>query len=223
MQGKILRFLTSKRTRGFLALLGYSVSLAANFLTSGHLFIGLGIVAVAVVFNVFLFWREISLLRIVYPRTTGAIESPLWLYIFGLIGLVAISLSGYRIVRETWYGPRSLSVEDFAGPYVQGKFIRITDFADKRNIIQGRTFVDSYIYGPAVLYSKERFDLYDTFFDGGPTQNFQIIQDGIAGPATGIITLIDVKFERCHFYDVTFVGTPHDVDNYRKSLKISPK
>lgn len=222
MLGKLLRAFKSTKGRGFFALLGYAGSLAVNFFTSGHLFIGLGIVAVAVVFNAFLFWKEISLLRIVHPRTTGTIESPLWLYIFGLLGLIAMSTSALKIVRQTWYGPRSLDVQEFAEPYVQGKYIRIVDFADKRNIIQGRTFVDSYIYGPAVLYSKERFDLYDSLFDGGATQNFQVIQDGIAGPATGIITLIDVKFERCHFYDITFVGTQHDVDNYRRAMKNLP-
>jgi hypothetical protein len=71
---------------GGFSLVGVLSFSCRELLTSGHLFIGLGIVAVAVVFNVFVFCREICLFGIVHPRTTGTIESPLWLYVFGLLG-----------------------------------------------------------------------------------------------------------------------------------------
>jgi hypothetical protein len=84
--GKISQVFEVQKGLGGFSLVGVLSFSCRELLTSGHLFIGLGIVAVAVVFNVFVFCREICLFGIVHPRTTGTIESPLWLYVFGLLG-----------------------------------------------------------------------------------------------------------------------------------------
>lgn len=83
--------LKSKQARGGFSLMGYAISLAVSFFVAGHTYPACGAIVLAILFNVYLFWPEIKLLKIAYPRGS-TVESLTWLYIFGFVALVMVVL-----------------------------------------------------------------------------------------------------------------------------------
>lgn len=222
MAARALDLFKSRQARGFLALLAYGFSIAANFLASGHPFIGASICLLAVIVSILLFWKEIRLLRIAYPKGTVKVESPIWLYIFGLIGLGTVLIAGYRIWDASHKRPDVITSDLFSQTYISGKYIRIADFADSNNEIQGRTFEDSYIYGPAVLYVTDHTIFGNNSFNGSSDQVFIPVVDGgviQAGDHTGIILIKDSTFKRCHFIAVSLVVTKLEEDEMKKGFR----
>lgn len=201
-------------------MLVYTTSIAANFVTSsrpGGAWIGMLLVALAIVWNVYLFWPEIKALRIVYPPNAH-VAKPGWLYCFAAAALFSVLFGIYRLYTTTAHLPTSVTGDEFAQPYIRGKFVRMTDFADAQNMVIGRTFEDSYIYGPVTLYGMSDLTVSHAWFSAGSPDGAFVVVKGMGGPGTGIIALKDVRFIRCHFVNVTFVGSEADVMKWRREV-----
>jgi len=207
-------------------MLGYAVSLAANFFTSRHPVIGSALIIVAVVGSLYLFWPEITNLRIHNPKNIPT-ESPLWLYIFGFAAVGMVVVAGGNLYFSSAHAPALLTSEEFAESYVHGKYFKIADLADTQNIIEGRTFEDCWIYGPAVLWPQEHNDIsLNNEFQASPEQAFMVGTSNVGnvvGPGTGIIVLRDCKFRHCHFVGVTFIGVEDDIKKWRSGNKDNSK
>jgi hypothetical protein len=207
----------SKQKRGGLSVLAYFVSLAVNFFISNHPYVGIGLIIFAVIFNLYLFWPEIKLLRIAYPKGSQ-LESPRWLYLFGVAALGMVGLAIFLFYQAAAHNPEALSTEIFPEHYIHGKYLRIAELADSRGVIEGRTFDDCWIYGPAVLHPVQYINIIDNVFEGSPDSTFVVIEQGIplGGNISGFIMLKDVKFEKCHFIGVTFIGVASDVEKWKR-------
>jgi hypothetical protein len=208
--------LKTKGARGGLAVLAYAGSIAASFFTAGHVFVAVASVAVAIAWNVYLFWPEIKRLKIVYPRGT-LVESPIWLYIFGVVALGMVGFAFFTTYRSVARQPALLTAVEFSEPYIHGKYFHIAELADSTNVIEGRTFEDCYIYGPVVLYGHDNLDLQNNVFVGTKEQTFIPAIGGMAGAGTGIVMLKDCKFRRCHFINVSIIGDPKDIEKWKMS------
>jgi hypothetical protein len=80
---------------------------------------------------------------------------------------------------------------------MQGKYFRITQVADANNVIEGRSFENCWIYGPAVLFATEHTDVSANTFDANPSEVFIAVEPGtLVGRRTGIVIVKDCKFRR---------------------------
>ena len=210
------------RARGGAAVLTNAGALGANFFLANRPWYGGGIILLGVVVTIILLWPEIKSFRLIIPKNTQ-VQSPVWLYIFAIALLtVAVYAVGNLYVFYN-SGPRTLSSEDFASPYIHGKYIRIAELADSNSTIVGRTFEDDYIYGPAVLYPHDYVDLGNSGFTGTKDSVFMKTTNGMAGPGSGVIIVRDTKFRRCHFINITFVGTPEQIEQWQNGFTGSGK
>jgi hypothetical protein len=125
-----IKTIKSKR-RGIMTVLGWTISLGTSLWTSHHEFLATGAAALALLWPIILFWPEIKLLRIAYPKNTIKLESPAWLYVFGVVSLGALLLASYRVYSSTSVAPRTLTADEFAQPLISGKFFCLADFADQ--------------------------------------------------------------------------------------------
>jgi hypothetical protein len=200
-----------ERWRGGLSVLAYSAALALNS-WDVPLLGGVLIILGAVVWNVYLFWPQISALRIVHPK--GAVlQSPKWLYIFSVGNILLIAFAFIRLYVLVAHTPAALTKQDFSEPFVRGKYVRIADFADGNNFINGRTFEDCWIYGPAVLYLRNNNDTRNIVFEGPISQIFYGVDStSQAGTQSGVITVDESRFYRSHFVKVSFIGSADAID-----------
>jgi hypothetical protein len=106
-------------------------------------------------------------------------------------------------VYRTFHQPTILSASEFASPLIEGKYFRLSELADNHHVIEGRTFQDCWIFGPAVIFPAEKIDLYSNWFDTSLDQSFNVTE----GVGAGAIVLRDCKFTRCHFVGVSFIGS----------------
>jgi hypothetical protein len=211
--------LKSRRTRAAIAVLAYAFAVAVTFYTSRHPYAAFSAIVLAVVWNIYLFWPEIRLLRLTYPRNTQ-LESPVWLYLFGAAALGLVAYGGWRLYQLQTHSPAALAAEGFAEQYIQGKYLRIADLADADNVIEGRTFEDCHIYGPAVLFLLSYNDVGDSTFEGNMNHVFLPAAPGaMVGATGGVIGLKDCKFRRCRFQHITIVGSPEDIQKWRKEVR----
>jgi hypothetical protein len=209
------KWLRRERTRGGLGFLAFAGSLFVSTLTNVHPTAAIVIVLVAIIWNVFLFWPEISSLKIVYSERART-ESPVWLYIFALASLgafVCIVILTYYNITES---PRRLSAGEFANSNLVGKRLYITDLVDSENVIEGRTFEDCWIYGPAVL-SMVGGDMMKNTFEGTSAGTFVTVSAGMAGNGTGIVLLKDCRFRRCKFINVSIAGNAALVTQWKEN------
>jgi hypothetical protein len=217
--GWLRRKLESRRVRVGLVFGGWAVSIAVTLWTSSHEQMAASALLLAAFWPVYLFWPEIKKLHIIHPK--GALlESPVWLYIvaLGSLGLVALSV----VNLTTRHYPTLLSADEWAQSYIHGKNFRIADLSDPLNMVVGRTFEDCHIYGPAVIMLYDRNDIGDsTFHTQKPDHIFIIASSGIwGGLGTGVIGLMDCKFRRCHFYNVSVTGDPATIEKWKTIITI---
>jgi hypothetical protein len=140
-----------------------------------------------------------------------------WLYIFAIGALGMVSFACENIYFSSVHEPALLTSEEFAESYIHGKYFKIADLADSRNIIEGRTFEDCWIYGPAVLFLHQSNDISNNNeFVGSSDEIFMAAgQHSVVGGGSGVIVLKDCKFRKCHFLRVTFVGTDADIAKWK--------
>jgi hypothetical protein len=191
-----------------------ALSLAANFFLANRPWLGAGVILLAVLANVFLLWPEIKALRITVPKGTQA-ESAAWLYLFGIAVLGLLVYAGARLYVSSTHDVRRLTSDEFAQPYIQGKYIRLADFADANGTIEGRTFEDSYIYGPVVMVALDKTDISRCSFAGTMDDVFLSIASPSIGPKGGVILVKDCKFRRCHFIRLSIIGSPEQVQKWK--------
>ena len=203
----------TKRARAGFSVLAYAVSIAITFFTSGHEPTAAALVILAVIFNVYLFWPEIKLLKISYPKS-ATIESPAWLYMFGLVAIGTLVFAFFTFYQSIAHQPVLLTSQEFAQPYISGKYFKLSELADSKNEIEGRTFEDSYIYGPVVVWAHDNIDIQNCDFAGTKAQTFVTALEGKSGMGTGIIVLKDCKFRRCHFVNVSIISSPSDIKRW---------
>jgi hypothetical protein len=196
-----------------MTVLGWTISLGTSLWTSHHKFLATGAAALALLWPIILFWPEIKLLRIAYPKNTIKLESPAWLYVFGVVSLGALLLASYRVYSSTSVAPRTLTADEFAQPLISGKFFLFSRLCRSNNIVAGRTVEYSYIYGPAVIVGSDHTDIGESDFRGSMESNFiEISGDSApkAGHETGSFWLMDCKFRHDHFINISMVRKSRD-------------
>jgi hypothetical protein len=192
-----------------------ALSLAANFFLANRTWLGAGVILLAVLSNVFLLWPELKGLRITVPKGTQA-EPATWLYLFGIVALGMLIYAGARLYVFAAHDVRRPTTEEFAEPYIHGKYIRLADFADANGTIEGRTFEDSYIYGPVVILAHEGTDISRCFFEGTMDDIFLPIASPTIGSQSGVILVKDCKFRACRFLRVSIIGSPEQVEAWKR-------
>jgi hypothetical protein len=200
-------------SRAAASVLSQAVSLAANFFIGSRPFVGFWIVLVGTVISVLLFLPELRSLKITVPKNTIP-QSPVWLYIFALASIGMTVTAGVKVYLDFADRPTSLTPELFSSHVIAEKHVKIADFADSRNVISGRDFEDSFIYGPAVLFMSDRTVVGDNQFvvENGASSIVALPDGTNVGPNTGIIIVEDDTFKRCRFFDVTVVVSAKDLD-----------
>jgi hypothetical protein len=79
-------------------MLGWFIAIGVTFWTSNHPWLGFGCVMLSMVWGVFLFWPKGSV-----------VESPRWLYAFGIVGALMVGLSFANLYLSTMRLPEMLS------------------------------------------------------------------------------------------------------------------
>ena len=102
----------------------------------------------------------------------------------------------------------------------EDRVIRMCDFAGPQSTIEGYTFNNCFVRGPAVIVVQN-----DTFsnstFQGDP----EAMLWPILPPRTSVIGAILVKdctFERCVFSNVGFAGPPEFIESFRSQVGGAP-
>ncbi len=216
----IRSILKSHNIKGVFSLLGYAVAVGVTFWTSNSPWAGLAVIFLAVLFNLYLFWPQIKLLRIVHPKNS-VLESLGWLYVFGLAS-VALVLTGFFNLYLSLKKPGRLTDLEFSQPYLSDKYIRLADLADAHEVIEGRVFNECWIYGPAVVFLQRYNTVGECEFDGSTEELLTVVQpnDKIA---KGVITIRDSRFMKCHFVYVSFYATPSEIEMLRKGFREQPR
>lgn len=165
---------------------------------------------------ILLFWPEITRLKLVAKKGDQAEPSSWLVYLFGIATVGVVLLGFWQAYLAYTSHPAVLTAVEFSQPYLEGRFLKIADLADDQNVIEGRTFINCHIFGPAVLYpSPEGFGTiaYNKFITSSPQMTFQVME--FKGPGTGVIEIQNSTFTKCVFHNVTIVGTKETVDRLR--------
>ncbi|WP_321477076.1 hypothetical protein [uncultured Paludibaculum sp.] len=207
---------TSKTARSGFAVFAYALALAAQYQTAQYPVAAALILIASVLWNAWLFRAQLKALRITYPKGT-IVESPIWLYLFAVSAIGMTVAAGCNLYYSNRNCPGPLGSAGFAESYLHGKHIRIAELINPSNQIIGRTIEDSWIYGPAVLYLTDLSSIANCTF--GSSKNLLFMQvplNTAAGAGTGVIGVRDTKFRRCHFVNITLVGTAEQIDAWVK-------
>ena len=126
---------------------------------------------------------------------------------------------------ETNNEKSSLFNKDLAGNSFRNMKIRLADFANQSNrslILDGKTFDDCIIYGPAVIKIVNNNEIVYSHF-GAPGSNpdnlWIIVQE--QRWVTGIIGIKNTKFRHCTFVDIAFIGTREEREIFTKGITMS--
>lgn len=200
-----------------------------------HPFVGGLIVLTGVVWLIFLFWPDIKQIRIVRdPAETAASESPGWLYVFAFASLLAVGVWGASIYYSAERLPTVLTADEFAQSDIHGKRFRLVDLVaySGSRVIEGRTFEDCWLYGPAVVLLGDKSDLGDSRILAGPgglevafiVVPLKQLPDGRVQVPDGVIAFKDCKFRRCHLSGVGFIVTSQEkLEEIRqKNVEVPP-
>jgi hypothetical protein len=203
---KLWAVLQTERARGFLAVVGWVLAIWIAPMPETHPFFSAVASFAAIVFTALLFWPEIRSLRVTYNQQTRN-ESPIWLYLFACVSLVAVVLSGVKLYWSQKNRPQRMTASDFSSLYLQGKRLYLADLVGPDNMIEGRTFEDCWIYGPAVIVAATGTDLSENHFDADADTTYITVAKATAGGNSGLILIRDCKFRHCTFFRVSIAGT----------------
>lgn len=95
--------------------------------------------------------------------------------------------------------------------------IRLADEADENGLIEGRSYEDAVINGPALLVPIENVTLDANMFVVDPNALFIEFPEG--SPIQGGIGLRDVTFRRCEFHNVAIAGSPKVIAGLRAQFE----
>jgi hypothetical protein len=213
----------SRRARGGIAVLGYAVSLAVNLFTSNHPITASIAILLAIAWSIYLFWPEIRALKITYPKN-DRVESPWWLYIFAISAVLMVAYALAHLYFAFESAPQLISADVFSEQYIHGKHVYVSGFVDGNNNIQGRTFEDCWLYGPAVFATTDGTDIGSSDFDGGKKAFIPVIplRPGVISTSPGLINVRDCKFRRCHFVRISIVGDLDLIEKWKKNNPAMP-
>ena len=87
------------------------------------------------------------------------------------------------------------------------------------NLIEGKTFIDCRIEGPAVFLAAGGcdFDACDMGWSGGDIRNLLLAPVG-PEKVIGAIAFRNCTFRRCNFFAVGFTGAPEFLQNFQDVL-----
>lgn len=113
------------------------------------------------------------------------------------------------------------SKEQLLPEFVKKVKVRITDLVpDGSNYIKEKVFEDCFIMGPAVLALIKSIDIKDCRFgkpNNGDSGSLWItVPEGKV--TVGIIGLLNVKFNRCYFLNISFIGLDEDKKKFMRGL-----
>jgi len=101
--------------------------------------------------------------------------------------------------------------------------VQIADLADERGMVRGRTFIDCFVLGPAVLaplrhahFVGSRFDIPEGQIDA---MLWEVPESTIK---VGIIGLTNVSFTGCEFRHIGIAGTPKTIAQWRQVMRGAP-
>jgi hypothetical protein len=137
------------------------------------------------------------------------------MYIFGLAATGMLIVACVRLYTSHLRQPVLLNDVEFSQKFIHEKYFRLSSLADADSTIQGRTFEDCWIYGPAVIYGDSSTNIRDSSFAGSSTTVFIPVLGVAPGPGTGVIFLKDCRFRHCHFIRISILADPAMIDRYR--------
>lgn len=94
--------------------------------------------------------------------------------------------------------------EHLTAKYLSGHTFKITDLLPYGNVVQGRTFEDCTIHGPAILNVGGVGHMHECTFDAPSKDAVYILTDN--KQALGIIIMRDCSFKKCRFVDIGILG-----------------
>ena len=138
-----------------------------------------------------------------------------------------------RLVTRPIVQPTPLSREEAASPYLQGRAFHMVDLVRdgsagiesanlKRQIIQGKTFEDCDIYGPAVVaFDGSTLDVISFYGRGGQVGMLWEFPSSAESPTTaalktGAIILRFSTCRRCRFFNIGIAGPKAILDDFVK-------
>ena len=99
--------------------------------------------------------------------------------------------------------------------------IRIADLARESVTIEGHTFEDCNIYGPAVVFPGHEVNIADCAFEsdlrGFPDNIFIVIKED--RKLYGVIGLKECTFRRCTFHRIAIVCNPAFKEAFRAAIR----
>ena len=102
------------------------------------------------------------------------------------------------------------TAEQLTGKFISGQTFNIS-LITHNGKIEGRTFEDCIIHGPAVLVISGVGHLHECMFDG-PASFITTDAETVIGP----IHILDTSFRKCRFVNVGFLGTKEIIDKFRQ-------
>lgn len=94
--------------------------------------------------------------------------------------------------------------------------VKLVDEVGVNNLIEGRTFEDALVLGPAVILPLGGLTMEDSTIDGTPEAIFIVIAD--KRPITGVIGLVECTFRRCRLQNIAIAGSAEIVENFKKAM-----
>lgn len=89
--------------------------------------------------------------------------------------------------------------------------------ADERSLIEGRTFDNALILGPAIIAPLERFEMRECTWEGADIDSL-FIEVSEGRTLVGVIGLNDVTFTRCRFQNVGVIGPRRTIEFLRTGI-----
>lgn len=110
-------------------------------------------------------------------------------------------------------------VERFEGKRIWMPRLIFDALGAGQSIIKGKTFVDCYFEGPAVVLAAGgvQFDGCNMGASGGDIRNLLLRPVG-PEKVVGAIAFQDCLFQRCQFFSVGFTGSPAFLDQFIEVL-----
>lgn len=119
----------------------------------------------------------------------------------------------------------SASMQDMVGTLVQNKSIRIAELIHPATpgppVIQGKTFEDCLLYGPAVISLPDSL-LSHSSFSADPGQEDDVwIEIETPRVLYGVVSFERCTFNRCRFVHIGIIGDSEVHEQFRQALGIS--